>query len=494
MALFKTKRKLSNEEVDSGLRYLIKDGVATQIKVTLTSGAFLIAFALGLGANNLIIGLLAAIGPLAQLLQLPYVMLVEKVKNRRLLVVVSATIMRLCWVFIILIPFFFFGRIALIILLGSLIFASCFNALAACSWNSWMSDLVPKSIMGEFFSRRMRVSVGFGIIISLLASFFIDYWEKSFPAYGLYGYSILFSIGLTAGLIGIYFITKIPEPRMVLNRKKNGLFKIMSKPFKDENFKNLIAFLGSWNFAVNLAAPFFIVYMIKRLGYSIPFVIALTVLSQVMNFLFLEVWGRFSDRFSNKSVLVINGPLFIFSILAWTFTTLPDKHLFTTPLIIMIHIVMGVASAGISLASGNISLKLAPKGQATSYLATNSVVNSIAAGISPVIGGLLADFFSGRELAWNLSYTTPSRIISLPTLNFQQWDFFFFFAFLLGLYSLHRLVLVKEEGEVEEKIVVHELFAQVRRPIRILSPIEGVRQMVHFPLEVFQNLGKKVKK
>jgi len=37
----------------------------------LTGGAFLVAFAVKLGASNLVIGLLAAIGPLSQLLQLP---------------------------------------------------------------------------------------------------------------------------------------------------------------------------------------------------------------------------------------------------------------------------------------------------------------------------------------------------------------------------------------------------------------------------------------
>jgi len=44
---------------------------------------------------------------------------------------------------------------------------------------------------------------------------------------------------------------------------------------------------------------------------------------------------------------------------------------------------MGVAMAGVTLASGNIGLKLAPKGEATVYLASSNLVNSIAAGIAP---------------------------------------------------------------------------------------------------------------
>jgi len=71
---------------------------------------------------------------------------------------------------------------------------------------------------------------------------------------------------------------------MQINRKID-----LVMPFKDNNFKNLLIFLGSWNFAVNLAAPFFTVYMLKRLQLGISLVIALTVLSQVMNLIFLRI-------------------------------------------------------------------------------------------------------------------------------------------------------------------------------------------------------------
>jgi len=146
----------------------------------------------------------------------------------------------------------------------------------------------------------------------------------------------------------------------------------------------------------------------------------------------------------------------------------------------------------VSLASGNISLKLAPQGQATAYLATNTIINSVAAGIAPILGGKFADFFAGRELAWTLKYTSPTGQFSLPTLNLQQWDFFFALAFIIGLYSLHRLAMVKEIGEVEEKVVVSELFAEVKGQVRTLSSIEGVRQMVSFPFSMVKSLtGKK---
>jgi len=64
---FEVKDTLTEEEVQPGLKTLLKDGLTSQAMVTLTGGVFLVAFALKLGASNLQIGLLAAIPPLTQL-------------------------------------------------------------------------------------------------------------------------------------------------------------------------------------------------------------------------------------------------------------------------------------------------------------------------------------------------------------------------------------------------------------------------------------------
>lgn len=199
-----------------------------------------------------------------------------------------------------------------------------------------MRDLLPQDRLGSFFSKRMSLSTGLGIPLSLAAAFYIDYWKREFPSLELHGYSILFMAGIVAGMIGVYFISTIPEPRMARGEGEASFFKLVLKPFKDPNFKDLIMFLGPWNFAVNLAAPFFTVYMLKRLQLDMSFVIVFSILSQVMNLAFLRIWGRFSDRFSNKSVLGVSGPLFVACILAFAFTTLPDRHIFTTPLLVIV--------------------------------------------------------------------------------------------------------------------------------------------------------------
>jgi MFS family permease len=278
---------LTEEQVNSGLSYVIKDGIASQAMGILTGGAFLVAFAVKLGASNLVIGLLAAIGPLSQLLQLPAIFLVEKARNRRAITVLAAALSRLCWLLVALIPFVFGAKIGLAILLLAMILAGALGAIGGCSWNSWMRDLIPQSILGSFFSKRMRIATGVGIALSILAAVYLDYWKKLLPDYEVQGYSILFFVGFLAGVLGLYFLAKTPEKRMPPQGERVEILKLLGKPFQDENFRKLIAFMSSWNFAVNLAGPFFMVYMLKRLGLSMSFIIGLSIVSQVMNFVFL---------------------------------------------------------------------------------------------------------------------------------------------------------------------------------------------------------------
>ncbi|HSQ92706.1 MAG TPA: MFS transporter [Methanoregula sp.] len=481
VTMLNPKETVTDDEITQGLSYIIKDGLATQAMVTLTSGIFLVAFGLQLGASNTVIGLLAAIPPLAELIQMPAITVVEKIRNRRLVCVGASIIARIFWIVIALIPFLFGPAAAIPVLIVSLVLYGSISAISHCSWNSWMRDLVPQDILGSFFSRRMSLAVALGTVLSLAAGGLIDFFHRATDFPPVTAYSVIFLGGFVAGLMGIWYMSRIPEPLMQMTPRVPPLTQVRSA-FRDENFSRLIAFLGSWNFAVNLAAPFFTVYLLVMLDFDITIVIALAVLSQAASVLSYGMWGRIADRFSNKSVLRVSGPLFMICILGWTFTTLPTRHLLTVPLLIVLHILMGMSTAGVTLASANIGLKLAPQGGATAYLATISIINSLAAGVAPVLGGMFVDSFRATELSLTLNWKSPQTAFAIQTLDFQYWDFFFVFAFLIGIYSIHRLAYVRESGEVEDRVIVHELIAQVSREMRNLSTVGGLRYMLRFPL------------
>ena len=75
LASMMPQKNISANDVSRGLNALVYDGVCFQSMLAPTSGAFLTAFAVKLGASNLIIGAIAAIGPLCQVLQIPFALL-----------------------------------------------------------------------------------------------------------------------------------------------------------------------------------------------------------------------------------------------------------------------------------------------------------------------------------------------------------------------------------------------------------------------------------
>jgi hypothetical protein len=63
--------------------------------------------------------------------------------------------------------------------------------------------------------------------------------------------------------------------------------------------------------------------------------------------------------------------------------------------LIPIHVLSGVAGAGVRLAMGNISLKLTGE-NAVSYISVKKVIGAIFSFIAPVVGGYLADVVDDR--------------------------------------------------------------------------------------------------
>src|SRR5580658_7450369 len=85
---------MSASGLDRTFRLVLYDALASEAMGTLTTGVFLAGFMVQLGATNLAIGLLAAVPFAVQFLQLPAVVLVERIRARRAISAWSAGIGR----------------------------------------------------------------------------------------------------------------------------------------------------------------------------------------------------------------------------------------------------------------------------------------------------------------------------------------------------------------------------------------------------------------
>ncbi len=485
------KAHLDDADIDKGLRCLLYDSVFAQIMLVLTLGPFLVAFALHLGASNKTIGVMAAIGPIAQIIQIPAIFLVEWVRLRKALTVVAVFLSRLGLIGIGLTPWIIPSAYRIPAFLGFLSLFFAVGAVAGCAYNSWIRDLIPVDRMNAFFSRRLAVATAVGAGISFLAGVGIDqYTERVGPPEQ--AYTILFIVGAVFGLIAMFFLARTPEPVMPTEDSRS-IVRMLLEPFRDVPFRNLLIFLGAWSFAVNFAAPFFAVYLISYLGMNMTWVLTLSVFSQIVNVLFFGVWGRLADRFSNKSVLMLCVPVFFLTFLLWPFTTMPERYMLTIPILAAIHVLAGITTAGVALCAGNLALKTAPYGKGTAYLAVNALISGIAATVSPLLAGLAADWFEPYQVRMTLSsllWESGDVLMELPTLDFRGLDFIFIIAFVLGIYSVHRLLAVREEGEVQNQVIRQAFLGEVQRMVRQVSTIAGMRQIIVFPFAYLPTLRR----
>ncbi len=238
-----------------------------------------------------------------------------------------------------------------------------------------MKDLVPGNQLGTYFSRRSSYMQLLNVLLSLLLAFTIDYVKDHYPNQELTTYSIMFIIAGVIGITGAIVLSKVPEPQSMLARE--NIFQLFKRPLKDNNFRKLLLFNSAWVFALNIAIPFFTVYMLKHLGLSMTYVIGLTVLSQLSSIFTIRMWGRFSDRYSNKTILAIAAPVYILCIIAWCFVGIYSRFAANLVLLGFIHLFTGIATAGINLSLTNIGLKLAPNEHAIVYLSTKNIITAV---------------------------------------------------------------------------------------------------------------------
>lgn len=446
------------------MKLVIGDGLAAEVMTTLTSGAFLVAMALMLGASNLQIGVLSALPTFTNIFQLISIWLVRRSNNRRAVTVICTIVARIPLVVIGVIPLLFPGAASIHFLI---VFLSCFyffGSLAGPAWNAWIKDLVPESMLGSYFSRRGSYTQTLNVVLSLAAALGVDYIRRQYPQYELDTYYFLFLLAGAAGLTGAAILSRAPEPQMYMD--KENVFRLLKRPLSDLNFVRLLVFNSAWVFAMNIAQPFFTVYMMKGMGLSLSSITVLAIISQLFGIFTIRIWGKFADRYSNKTIIAISAPLYIISLILWCFVGIYTKLYANIILLVIVHMLMGIANAGINLSITNIGLKLAPSKDAIVYLSAKNIITAVFSALGPIAGGVLADFFEHKSLRIDAQWQGEKSNLLLHLVALHEWNFLFLIAAVIALISLEMLMVVNETGEVEKNVVVRIMRSSIKNNLK----------------------------
>jgi MFS family permease len=377
-------------DVRRAVPWIVRDATLAEVMNVLTSGTLLCAFAITLGASNTVVGLVAGIAPLMQVLQLSATALVERLRWRKALSFAAALLGRALWLVVAAAALWPAGPGRVGVLLAALALRAAVNAYYVCAHNSWMRDLIPDGSMGDFYARRMRAAYLAGLVTGLVGGFLVDGFGR-LGAGPTTGYAVLFVAAFGFGELAALTMLRVPEPALPPPTAA-PLASRLWRPVRDRNYRRFLGYLAAWNLTTGIATPLFTIYLMRRLGYPLSWVVLLEAAGKLAHLATLGLWGRLADRHSSRSIVAAAQPLYWLSLLLWPVAGLLGARTpATLVLVAMIFIVNRTAAAGIAIGNNTLGMQLAPRGGATPYLAVRSLVMNPVTFVAPVLGGLAAD-------------------------------------------------------------------------------------------------------
>ncbi|HMA36700.1 MAG TPA: MFS transporter [Chloroflexia bacterium] len=377
---------LPPSQVQRGMRFSVADGVFAQIFLTITTGSFVTALLLFMGANDFVLGLISALPVVTQLVQLPAALLIERHGARRTITVWSS-LGRLFWlvpVGVLFVPLSTEWRLGL----SLLAIAGAWGLLAISSnaWLSWMSDLIPPKLRGRFFGVRSTILalVGLGVIFG--GGTLLDSARRSNQT--ALGFLLFYGLACAAGLASTWFVSRQPEPPFK-PAPSAGFRALVQLPLRDRSFRAFILTMTIWGIGVNIGAPFYSAHALKALHVSYQQLATFDMTTAAVSILSQPLWGRWADRVGHRRILMVcmlgASPLAF----TWLFAT-PDSLW----LLYGNNILSGIFWPGLALALNNRLMERAPAAGRAGYLAIYSAITGVVAFGASLLGGVLANLLN----------------------------------------------------------------------------------------------------
>lgn len=380
-----------DNKVKKSLQYSFWDGVFAFVMIGLTQ-EYITPYALALKASIRQIGLLSSLPNLcASLVQLKSADIAERLSSRKRIILISVFFQALIILPIILIPYVIKNNQAVYLIVLAMIFTAL-GALSLGPWASLMSDYIPYNKRGEYFGWRNRILGFVSVMCSLLAGCILQVHKNN----ALFGFWIILNLAMAARFGCWYFLAKMYEPKFRHSRESYFSFIDFLKRARESNFAKFVFFVAGLNFAANIAAPFFAVFMLKDLGFSYLTYTAIVAPVLITSLLLIKRWGRLADKIGNIRILKFTS----FFIAGLPFLWLINHH---PVYLVLVQILAGFAWSGFNLCAINFIFDSASSPKRTRCFSYFNVVNGFCISMGAVLGGYLASIlpriFSYRLLS-----------------------------------------------------------------------------------------------
>lgn len=391
------------EAKSASRHYGVRDA-AFQATAQASGEQYFSAFALLLHASPFQIGILSSLPQLVGVIaQLVSVKVLQFLRVPGQLLVAGGWAQALCWLPILSLPLLL-PEYGPWLLIGWAVLYFSFGHATAPVWNSILVDVVEEDSRGAYFARRARttaltsfLALGTAGAILTLA----QRWDINWI-----GFLVIFLVAAAARMGATRCQIQVCMLVPVQHIEAPHGFRHFLTTTATADFRHFLLFCGLMHFAVLLAGPFFVIYLLRDLQWSYLQYAGWIASSISAQFLTLKPWGYIGDRYGNKTLLGLTAsalPLLPMGYL------LSEQYLF----LLILNFFGGVIWAGLSLGLQNYVFDSLRPEERTRGVALANAMNAVGCGLGALAGSWLAAVLPA-QLSFALWRLTPAS--NLPFL------------------------------------------------------------------------------
>ena len=411
---------LSAVGLPPGVSWANRFSLLNAVSWSLVLGSPLILYAKSIGCGDAILGLLAAIPPLLVVLQIPGAYLLPRFGYRR--VMVSGWAARTVFIFAlagsVLWPDSNLAKIAW--LLASIGVFSIFRSITGGAYMPWVTSLVPPDVRGKFFTRDQLFGQAGNVISLLVAAACLlgnpHPWQ----------FALVFVLAGTGGFASLLCLVRLPEISTPESHARSGARVRLVAMLQQRSFRQLGVFNVVYSLVWGGLGVFTIAFLRQTEGLSQSAIVLLSSVS-VLGGLASLLWsGVVIDHIGSRPIMTLCVVASILIFLGWW--ALAAKIIPLDPVFIgILYLLMGISALNFAAANNRLQSLNIPHHGRNHYFAVFAVATSVAAGLSPLIWGLILEAIGTHHsytgwVAWNRYsiFFACGCLLCLPLLMFAR--------------------------------------------------------------------------
>lgn len=398
---------LPPNEVEKAMRLTLVQAVLMHVYLALTTGVFIVGFALQLGASDSQIGLMTSIPMFCVVMQLVSSWLAQKGISRRALSFWLQLPIMFSWLLMVSIPKFFSGPDAvdkrvwtmIAVLTGGAILTHLFGNARS----SWLADIVPPRRMGEFFAKYLKNANIVLAVSAVSGGALLDYVKRQ----GISGFNWIF---LPAAIVGfINMLLLIPQADAPVKSHKSGtnIWLIVKDSFQNRALMSVIIFSAVWSMQL-ISGPFVPAYQLRDVGAPFFQVAVVSAIPLIMIVLTSSFWGRMVSRYGCRPILVFSTAVVAPTPLVWIWVTTPASIYY---LLAPVFVIGGFAVGGVAVGMTALIYRSLPQAGRSVHYAVYAIVMTLLTAPMPALGGYLPKILTSIGINADLRCTFYASMV-----------------------------------------------------------------------------------